>query len=140
MTERKGVWFGFQLAAEEVERRLGLTWGAAQKTLIEACKNGKIETRSNYSGQGTDVFDVDFYQWLNAKQSPPPSGKQLRILKLLADMHSNGVPAPALCPRKILKDDLIKRDPTLSPLDEDTLKKAIDKHNAMVRPTHPKRS
>ena len=58
MTERKGVWFGFQLAAEEVERRLGLTWGAAQKTLIEACKNGKIETRSNYSGQGPDVFDM----------------------------------------------------------------------------------
>ena len=40
MTERKGIWLSFPLAAEEVERRLGLTWGLAQKTLIEACESG----------------------------------------------------------------------------------------------------
>jgi hypothetical protein len=41
-----GIWLSFQLAAEEVERRLGLSWGAAQKTLIEACENEEVRTRA----------------------------------------------------------------------------------------------
>ena len=53
-----GIWLSFQLAAEEVERRLGLSWGAAQKTLIEACENEEVRTR------GSDVFDIDLWQWL----------------------------------------------------------------------------
>jgi hypothetical protein len=39
------------------------------------------------------------------------------------------VPDPAQKPRKALKSDLITWDPTLKPLDEATLKKAIDEYN-----------
>jgi hypothetical protein len=41
-------------------------------------------------------------------------------------MFPNGVPDPAHCPRKTLKADLLKRDPGLKPLDDATLKSAIE--------------
>jgi hypothetical protein len=68
-----GIWLSFQLAAEEVERRLGLSWGAAQKTLIEACENEEVRTR------GSDVFDIDFWQWLNRQLTQSAGGKQSRM-------------------------------------------------------------
>jgi hypothetical protein len=57
-------------------------------------------------------------------------GKQSRILKLLSEHFPDGVPEPGLCPRQSLKSDILKWDPSLAPLDEATLKKAIDKYNA----------
>ena len=57
-------------------------------------------------------------------------GKQPRILKYLSEHFPNGVPEPGLCPRRILKSDILEWDPYLDPLDEATLKKAIEKHNA----------
>src|SRR6516165_10010404 len=57
-------------------------------------------------------------------------GKQPRILKYLSEHFPDGVPEPGLCPRRILKSDILEWDPRLDPLDEATLKKAIEKHNA----------
>ena len=59
-------------------------------------------------------------------------GKQPRILKYLSTHFSDGVPEPGLCPRQKLKADILKWDPSLSPLDEVTLKTAIEKHNASL--------
>ena len=57
-------------------------------------------------------------------------GKQPRILKYLSEKFTDVVPEPGLCPRHTLKSDILKWDPGLDPLDEATLKKAIDKYNA----------
>ena len=57
-------------------------------------------------------------------------GKQPRILKFLSEHFPAGVPEPGLCPRYILKADLLKWDPNLKPLDDATLKKAIETYNA----------
>jgi hypothetical protein len=57
-------------------------------------------------------------------------GKQPRILEYLREHLPDGVPEPGLYPRHTLKSDILKWDPGLVPLDESTLKKAIDKYNA----------
>jgi hypothetical protein len=57
-------------------------------------------------------------------------GKQPRILKYLREHLPDGVPEPGLCPRHTLKSNILEWDPGLDPLDEATLKKAIDKYNA----------
>jgi hypothetical protein len=62
----------------------------------------------------------------------PPRGKQPRILKYLSERFPDGVPEPGLCPRHRLKSDILKWDPCLGALDEATLKKAIEKHNASL--------
>jgi hypothetical protein len=101
--QRKGVWLSFPLAAEEVERRLGLSWGAAQKALLEACDSGQIQTQSNYSGQGPSVFDVDFYKWLAtaakpARKSRPQALVQQALAELgLPDDTPNPVLVQAVC-------------------------------------------
>jgi hypothetical protein len=59
-------------------------------------------------------------------------GKQARIIKYLADRFPNGVPGPALQPRNLLKDDVLRGDPTLRRLDEATLKQAIDTYNTRL--------
>jgi hypothetical protein len=126
------TWISFQLAAEEVERRLGVSWGKAQKVLLEACENKEIKSQQR-TGCGPDVLDTEFWEWLKAKQYLPRGGKQSRILKHLAAMFPNKrVPDPSDYPRKALKAGLLKRDPGLAPLDEGTLKSAIDKHNATI--------
>ena len=60
------------------------------------------------------------------------AGKQPRILKYLSEHFPDGVPEPGLCPRNTLKSDLLKWDPDLEPLDEATLKKAIETYNASL--------
>jgi hypothetical protein len=59
-------------------------------------------------------------------------GKQPRILKYLSEHFTDGVPEPGVCPRHILKSDILEWDLDLDPLDEATLKKAIEKHNASL--------
>jgi hypothetical protein len=59
-------------------------------------------------------------------------GKQSRILKLLSKHFPHGVPEPGLCPRHTLKSDILKWDPSLAPLDEATLKKAIERYNSSL--------
>jgi hypothetical protein len=128
------MWVSFNLAAQTVERELGLSWGAAQKALLDACQNEEVRNRSNAHG-GPDVLDDDLSAWLKAKQTPPKGGKRARIIHQLELLYPKGVPNPQLVPRKVLKADLIKRDADLAPLDEGTLKLAIDAYNA-----DPKRS
>jgi hypothetical protein len=124
------MWVQFQLAAKEVERRLGLSWGMAQKVLLEACENEEVTWQKASQG-GPDVLDISLLEWLKAKQNPPRGGKQPRILKHLAAMFPNErVPEASLKPRHILRADLLKRDPDLKPLDEGTLRRAIDTYNA----------
>ena len=128
------MWLSFQVAAEEVERRLGLTWGMAQKVLLEACENEEVKSQRGEGGP--EILDTSFLEWLRAKQNPRRGGKQPRILKHLAAMFPNErVPEPSLKPRHILKSDLLRREPSLAPLDDATLKTAIDNYNA-----DPKRS
>jgi hypothetical protein len=62
----------------------------------------------------------------------PSLGKQPRIAEYLRDHFPAGVPDPGSRPRHILKADLLKWDPDLKPLDEGTLKRAIDTYNARL--------
>jgi hypothetical protein len=53
-------------------------------------------------------------------------GKRPRVKKLLAEMFPGGVPDPGNYPRKRLKAELLERDPSLAPLDDETLKISIE--------------
>jgi hypothetical protein len=57
MTKQRS-WYGYLYAAEEVERRLGLSWGAAQKVLLDACKGGELHWQG-YANEPS-VADNDF--------------------------------------------------------------------------------
>jgi len=59
-------------------------------------------------------------------------GKRPRIKVYLAKHHPNGVPSPAYAPRKILRSDLLDWDKGLTPLDQGTLKLAIDEFNSSL--------
>ncbi|MGC1860428.1 MAG: hypothetical protein WA733_04700 [Methylocystis sp.] len=60
-------------------------------------------------------------------------GKQPRVVERLKDkFKGEPVPEPGLCPRKALKAELLLADPSLTPLDEDTLKRAIDAYNSTL--------
>jgi hypothetical protein len=76
----------------------------------------------------------DLRYWLKSQRAAPNKqevGKRPRVKKLLAEMFPSGrVPEPGLCSRKHLKRQLLNRDPTLDPLDEETLKLSIEEFNA----------
>jgi hypothetical protein len=93
--------------------------------------------RANFDTDGVYLSTKDLLQnWIELQNKPlPQTGKQPRIKALLSEMYPEGVPDPAHCPRKALKADLLKRDPSLNPLDEATLKSAIEAYNS-----DPKRS
>src|SRR5262249_16221530 len=42
-------------------------------------------------------------------------GKQPRILKYLSEHFPDGVPEPGLCPRYVLRSDILEWDPSLDP-------------------------
>jgi hypothetical protein len=83
-----------------------------------------------------DVSEDDVVYWIilaKPKLSLPPStrqGKVPRIKARLAKLYPNGVPDPAFANRKELQGQLVKDDPSLTPLDHKTLKAAIDEYNA----------
>lgn len=76
----------------------------------------------------------DLRYWLKSQRAAPNKqkalGKRPRVIKLLAEMFSGGVPDPGDCPRKGLRAELLKCDPSLEPLDEETLKRSIEEFNA----------
>jgi hypothetical protein len=76
-----------------------------------------------------DVSKTDLEHWLS---QPTSGGKQSRVSRLLAEMFPDGVPNRADCPREPLKAELVKRDPSLKPLDLKTLKTAIDTYNRQL--------
>jgi hypothetical protein len=59
--------------------------------------------------------------------------KRPRIIEYLAKHYPEGVPAPGHVPRQPLKTQLIAWDKNLSPLDDGTLKSAIDEYNNLVK-------
>jgi hypothetical protein len=78
------------------------------------------------------LFDADLRRWL--VRPKPRTGKRPRIIAYLGEMFPNTrVPEPADYQRKALKADLLQRDRSLSPLDEETLKAAIDEYNRSIR-------
>jgi hypothetical protein len=85
-----------------------------------------LATKSTAASEATTA-DVADRVAQNTSQSV---GKQPRIWKYLKEHYPEGVPNPAYSSRKILKNKLLEWDPSLAPLDEGTLKKAIDKYNA----------
>ena len=99
-------------------------------------------------GYCVEVSVEDFVHWLvkqpkperKAKAAPSEKGKRPKIKRLLAEMYPNGVPDPAHCPRKALKADLLKRDKSLDPLDEATLKGAIEEYNSDPKRSEPIRT
>jgi hypothetical protein len=131
MTEDTGIWFGFQLAAEEVERRLGLTWGAAQKTLLELCESGAVRWQPVSHGY-PNISSNDLRRCLQEKLTRKTGGKQPRIIALLRTMFPHGVPDRADRPREPLRATLVERDPSLHPLDFRTLKTAIELYNRQL--------
>jgi hypothetical protein len=76
----------------------------------------------------------DLRYWLKSQRAAPNKqkalGKRPRVIKQLAEMFPRGVPNPGDCPRKDLRAELLKRDPSLKPLDEETLKRSIEEFNA----------
>jgi hypothetical protein len=78
-----------------------------------------------------DVSKSDFQHWLDTpKAAKAKVGKQPLIMKYLAEMFPNErVPDPAYYPRDRLRAELLERDPSLTPLDMKTLKRAIKKHD-----------
>ena len=130
MTESTGIWLSFRLAAEEVERRLGVTWGAAQKALLDLCESDTVRWQQHHSGP--HISSNDLRRWLQDKLTRKTGGKQPRIIKLLRRMFPDGVPDREYRPRKMLKAELVKRDPTLHPLDPKTLATAIDAYNRQL--------
>ena len=76
----------------------------------------------------------DLRHWLKSQRAAPNKqralGKRPRVIKQLAEMYPGGVPDPGDCPRKDLRAELLKRDPSLKPLDEETLKSSIEEFNA----------
>jgi len=63
------AWFSFRLAAETVERRLGVNSGMAQKLLLEAIESGDVKARRSEDSDDPDVWSVDFENWLE-RQKP----------------------------------------------------------------------
>ena len=86
-------WYGFQLAAEEVERRLGVTWGLAQKLLLKAIEKGALNSQPSREGGGPDVLDVDLFRWLEAKEKPSKSTPKQDLAKqAIRKLWPDGIP------------------------------------------------
>lgn len=124
-----GGWMSFQLAAEEVERKLGMTWGMAQKTVLEWCERNAVRWENVPMG-GPRVSHNDLMNCLKERAVQKVGGKQARIIALLQKRFPEGrVPDRAQVPRERLRADLLEMDKTLEPLNLTTLKRAIDCYN-----------
>jgi hypothetical protein len=104
-----GGWYSYDLAAEEVERRLGVSWGLAQKTVAGLCSNGTLRTcpyREGHGGPSVSWADLD--QWIvvklerQAKPSPRMSHLRLAVRQAIDALWPNGIDG-------VSHGDLIKR-------------------------------
>jgi len=143
-------WLNFDRAINELADKLAIPPSAAQAQLCKLCASGQIRTvgtdgneelkpippsqwRDEDEPAIISVSNIDFYNWLNRQPTHPTAGgKQSRLVRLLAEMFPAGVPNRADCPREPLKAELLKRDPSLKPLDLKTLKTAIETCNRVV--------
>jgi hypothetical protein len=127
------------MSLREAERALRKLCASGVVRAVEFSEDGpKFVAPKDWTGDDFDpepvylsTVDLSRY-WCDLQNRPPPkpTGKQPRIKAHLAELFPNGVPDPAHCPRKALKADLLRRDPSLSPLDEATLKSAIEAYNS----------
>ena len=142
-------WFDFDRAADELADKLVIHPSAAQAQLRKLCASGEVRAvgaddpdemptpippsewpDDNLPRQDVLVSNIDFYNWLNRQPTQPTAGgKQSRIIRLLTQMFPTGVPSRDDCPRQPLTAELVKRDPSLKPLDPKTLKTAIEAYN-----------
>jgi hypothetical protein len=156
------IWLYFHWAADLIGDKLTIPPGPAQARLRKLCASGEIraidsETEpfceepepippSQWRSEDVDltisqdhcvgVSETDLYHWLehqSAKPRPTKVGKAPLIIEHLKQLFPQGVPDPALCPRKALKADLLARDKRLGSLDDATLKSAIDAFNHSIR-------
>jgi len=143
----------FDRAAHELADKLAIPPSAAQAQLRKRCASGEIRAigtdnpseepatpippsewpNDDLPRPDVSVSNIDFYNWLNRQPTHPSAGgKQSRLVRQLAEMFPAGVPNRADCPREPLKAELLKRDPSLKPLDLKTLKTAIETCNRVV--------
>jgi hypothetical protein len=149
-------WMEFNELLHEEGTGLFINRQEAERKLRKLCASGAIQTVRFIYDEANNIkpefispnewkrpdFDTTLVylspkdlsrQWLELQNtSIPEAGKQPRIRAHLAKMFPNGVPNHSFCPRKALKADLLKRDPGLNPLDEATLKSAIEAYNASL--------
>jgi hypothetical protein len=150
-------WVHFHWAANEIGNKLAIPRRSAQAHLRKLCASGEIRAISSDErdflekpepippsrwrdediaaawGLLVAVSGNDLRNWLSHQSATPTAGgKQSRLIRLLAEMFPAGVPNRADCPREPLKAELLKRDPSLKPLDLKTLKTAIETCNRVV--------
>jgi hypothetical protein len=149
------LWYDFHWAADQIGDKLSIPPGPAKAQLRKLCATGEVRTLlsedqmsepehvspSRWRSEDVDlteaehclaVSDNDLAHWLDQQPTHPAGGKQSRVARLLVEMFPAGVPNRADCPREPLKAELVRRDPSLSPLDLKTLKTAIEAYNRQL--------
>jgi hypothetical protein len=144
-------WIEFYWAANKVGDKLAIPPGPAKTQLCKLCASGQIKAIASWDPEEEPepippdwwrdkrhtaswdwvvaVSKSDLRNWLSHQSTPAAGGKQSRITRLLAEIYPTGVPPRADCPRQSLTAELIKRDPSLTPLDPKTLRTAIKAYN-----------
>jgi hypothetical protein len=149
-------WVYFHWAANEISDKLAIPSRAAKAHLRKLCASGEIKTISSDESDLLEepehippsrwrdediaaswrllvaVSRSDLRNWLSRQSTSAAGGKQSRITRLLAEMYSRGVPNRGDCPREGLRASLLKRDPSLRPLNLKTLKIAIETFNRQL--------
>jgi hypothetical protein len=147
-------WLIWARAIVELGDKLAIPPSAAHAQLHKLCASGQVRAIGTDDPEGSGVMpepippsqwadddrpmkdvlvsNTDFYSWLGRQLSHAAGGKQSRIARLLGELFPTGVPNRADCPREPLKAKLLKRDPSLEPLDLKTLKTAIDAYNRQL--------
>jgi len=122
-------WLSFQLAAEEVERRLGDSWGAAQKALLDAIQNGDVKSQRAEGGY-PDVMRDDLERWLEGKQQSfrrrrRTAHQQELAKQAMAELYADGRVPDWVRPKDIVKavNDWLKTKGKL-PLERDSILRA----------------
>jgi hypothetical protein len=113
-----------------------IKWTDNSRSIVRNFPNhqGKLDVEERWHDTVL-VSEADLRHWLKKqqpkKQEPKKQalGKRPRIKAHLAKLFPEGVPDPAYCNRKELIRELLKLDPGLKPLDDGTLKTAIDEYN-----------
>jgi hypothetical protein len=146
-------WVYFHWAASEISDKLDIRPRSAKAQLRKLCASGEIRAISSDESDLLEepepippsrwrdediaaswrlliaVSRNDLRNWLSHQSISAEGGKQSRITRLLAEMYPTGVPNRGDCPRQHLTAELIKRDPSLTPLDPKTLRTAIKAYN-----------
>jgi hypothetical protein len=121
-------WLSFQVAAEEVERGLGVSWGGAQRVLLDAIQNGDVKSQRR-DGGFPNVWGDDLERWLEAKQGPSSKRKtsynQELAKRAIAELYADGRVPDWVRPKEIVKavNDWLKVKGKLG-LERDTILRA----------------